>query len=300
MICNDGKVRIGSSSTLAEGEPMFLEVNYRGRWYPVCGHYFWDNNHGAATACRQLGFIDGTANRTHNSYVENAMPVGGCQPHEDLAKCTARGNAWGNFDYRNGFCKVGNQVGVQIVCRKTKRISCTGGVWGDETLCGDGDVKISAASQLASGARVAPEIRWQGRWHPICKTYFADDNHGADRYCQMLGFKRGVVSITNTQFSQDAMPVGNCKEDEELRSCTGGGNSFGRPGAQGCGAGSRVGFVITCHEHWPISRSSCRKAVFAPKMLEKCEDGDVRIAKPAAGTPNDPEVFFDSTTSSVK
>ena len=33
----------------------FRQVSYGGEWYPVCGHWFWDDEHGATTICKLLG-----------------------------------------------------------------------------------------------------------------------------------------------------------------------------------------------------------------------------------------------------
>lgn len=30
-----------------------------GTYHPICGHWFWDNNEGAKSYCKQLGFADG-------------------------------------------------------------------------------------------------------------------------------------------------------------------------------------------------------------------------------------------------
>ena len=33
-----------------------VEIFRDGMWGTVCGHYYWNNNYGAATFCKQLGF----------------------------------------------------------------------------------------------------------------------------------------------------------------------------------------------------------------------------------------------------
>ena len=32
------------------------EVFKDGNWYPVCGHYFWNNHEGAASVCKGMGY----------------------------------------------------------------------------------------------------------------------------------------------------------------------------------------------------------------------------------------------------
>ena len=94
---------------------MYPEVSYKGKWYPICGHYFWDNNdHGANTLCRQLGFSSGNVTKTSAKFSVDAMPVGQCGAGQRLNKCTQGGNAWGNFAYQNGYCKKGTAIGVTV------------------------------------------------------------------------------------------------------------------------------------------------------------------------------------------
>ena len=47
--CVDGDVKLDSSI------PM---IHWNGRWSPICGHYFWDNDNGVYEFCRMLGFDD--------------------------------------------------------------------------------------------------------------------------------------------------------------------------------------------------------------------------------------------------
>ena len=30
-----------------------------GKWRPICGHWFWDNNYGAKAFCKRLGYESG-------------------------------------------------------------------------------------------------------------------------------------------------------------------------------------------------------------------------------------------------
>jgi hypothetical protein len=95
---------------------LYPEVNYRGKWYPVCGHYFWDNDHGATTFCKALGFTKGVRGKRGAKFAVDAMPVGKCRPGQNFKQCNIGGNAWGNFNYRNGWCKKGHGIGVAVKC----------------------------------------------------------------------------------------------------------------------------------------------------------------------------------------
>ena len=93
------------------------EVLFQGKYYPICGHFFWDNDTGATLVCKSLGFKVGKYKSTRVKYDVDAMPVGDCKAGEkDLTKCTGGGNAWGKFDDRNGWCKKGQGVGVEVTC----------------------------------------------------------------------------------------------------------------------------------------------------------------------------------------
>ena len=96
------------------GKAFVPEILFQGRHYPICGHFFWDNNNGATTLCKLLGFKSGTGTKTRDAFDVDAMPVGDCKPGEPLTKCTGGGNAWGKFDDRNGWCKKGTKVGVTV------------------------------------------------------------------------------------------------------------------------------------------------------------------------------------------
>ena len=120
--CVDGDVRVASGTTLGAGKKMYPEVHYKGKWYPVCGHYFWDNHHGATTFCKQLGFTSGTQSRTRAKFKVDAMPVGKCNAGQKFNKCNQGGHAWGNLNYRNGWCKAGKAIGVSV--SRSRALDC--------------------------------------------------------------------------------------------------------------------------------------------------------------------------------
>ena len=109
-------MRAQGGKAVNKGKPFVPEVLYQGKYYPICGHYFWDNDNGATIVCKLLGFESGSYKSTRVKYDVDSMPVGDCKPGEELIKCTGGGNAWGNFDYRDGWCKKGTKVGVKVTC----------------------------------------------------------------------------------------------------------------------------------------------------------------------------------------
>ena len=113
---NDGDVRAASGAAVEAGVAFVPEVLYKSKWYPICGHYFWDNKHGAETICKGLGFPTGTLQKTSKHYDSDAMRVGACKVGEQLRSCTAGGNVWGQLDTSGGRCKKGHRVGITVTC----------------------------------------------------------------------------------------------------------------------------------------------------------------------------------------
>lgn len=135
--------------TSAVNSPATPEVYYGGEWYPICGYYFFDNNVGATTFCKMLGFDVGTVQGKEKigsgphfqsglavpTYNKDAMPVGVCtSPGQALTECTAEGGktSWGNLDYSQvqgggKTCKKGERVAITVTCTggdKTRTASC--------------------------------------------------------------------------------------------------------------------------------------------------------------------------------
>ena len=74
------------------------EVEYNGRWRPICGHYFWNNNNGADLFCQQLnqGYLSGTINKgTVSEYIldTDALKIGQCNKGDSWLRCTGGCNS---------------------------------------------------------------------------------------------------------------------------------------------------------------------------------------------------------------
>ena len=180
-------------------------------------------------------------------------------------------------EYRRGLhlCnEVGNIAEVcehsRLVCEavfkiepvQMERSQC----WDDHTRdCTDGAVRtVDTSRQPVSALNTAatPEVFFSGQWYPICGESFWNNNAGASEVCTRLGFASGRVQTRNadgstdesevakgrTQYSQDAMPVGQCGAGQALQSCTNGGNAWGkldyREGL--CRRGQNVGVKVVC------------------------------------------------------
>lgn len=108
--------RAQDGKTVQEGKAFVPEVLFEGKYYPICGHFFWNGDHGATAVCNLLGFENGKVAITQAKYDVDAMPVGLCKAGEELTKCTGGWNAWGNFAYRGGSCKKGYEIGITVTC----------------------------------------------------------------------------------------------------------------------------------------------------------------------------------------
>ena len=50
-LCRNGDVKISK-----DGTPYFF---WNGKFYPICGHWFWDTKYGAKSFCQKLGYMNG-------------------------------------------------------------------------------------------------------------------------------------------------------------------------------------------------------------------------------------------------
>ena len=99
--CNVGDVKLEK-----DGTPMLF---WKEKWSPICGHYFWDNQHGANTFCKKLGYLSGKqerANRANKKYGEESIQIGRCNKDVDLTECTKK----------KTYCGAKDKVAIRITC----------------------------------------------------------------------------------------------------------------------------------------------------------------------------------------
>eukprot|EP00966_Prymnesium_polylepis_P308768 7135055-Prymnesium_polylepis.1 len=61
-----------------------------------------------------------------------------------------------------------------------------------------------------------------GSWAPICYEKFKDNHHGANTFCQRLGFPSGIAGV-HKGFRTKMPPqlqLGACNAGEDLMNCT--------------------------------------------------------------------------------
>ena len=108
--------RAAGAAMVTSGISFVPEVRFGQDWYPICGHQFWNNNNGASTICKALGFSSGTLQRGQ-PYDLDSMEVGLCNPGQPLDACTGGGNRWGPPS-TSGWCRKGQDAGITVTCLK--------------------------------------------------------------------------------------------------------------------------------------------------------------------------------------
>ena len=89
-------------------------VKIGSTWKPICGHYFWDNDIGAAIFCKKLGYPEGgVLVEEGKPYKEDALYVGRCES-ENITNledgCTKQ-------QKNSSECETGNPVSVKVICK---------------------------------------------------------------------------------------------------------------------------------------------------------------------------------------
>jgi len=202
--CQDGDVRVAVGTSIGANKDMYPEVAYKGKWYPICGHYFWDNNHGATTFCKQLGFNSGVRRHTRVNFNVDAMPVGKCRVGQRFNKCNAGGHAWGNLNYRNGWCNAGAQWGGRGI---GVAIRCIGGK-GRTSSCGAGSCKPSKATAKCPSYCSNFKKSVVGRYASpvITQTGFGSNGATFQLSVNLKGNARNLYSVHGSTFGPLTLP----------------------------------------------------------------------------------------------
>ncbi|XP_071095519.1 uncharacterized protein [Haliotis cracherodii] len=147
----------GASVRLADGGSNYgrVEVNYNGVWGRVCGWYWSDVD--AKIACRQLGFLDGSARPvTENNNTKVWMNYVSCSGSEaSLFECPKYWN------YRWGCSRDAG-----VVCYDT--------------------IRLTRGNQVSVGV---VEVNFNNNWGSICSTGWSDTDVSVA--CKQLGYQNG-------------------------------------------------------------------------------------------------------------
>ena len=68
----------------------YPELNVDGAWISICGHWFWNNDHGATLFCQQLDpkFVIGTVTNINKKLESDAIQIGECMKDDAWLACT--------------------------------------------------------------------------------------------------------------------------------------------------------------------------------------------------------------------
>ena len=72
------------------------EIYQHGKWIPICGHNFWNNNIGATLFCQQLGYETGIVKQEsiaqQVSLPDDGFRIGECKTNDTWGQCTGSCN----------------------------------------------------------------------------------------------------------------------------------------------------------------------------------------------------------------
>ena len=111
-------------------EDKYPEIWYNGKWSPICGHFFGDNDndspdYGASLFCQMLNstYTSGTVLNRDINYIplaSDGMRIGRCTSNDkSLFSCTGGCNdleLGGQCIKEGGKCYAGEIAGVEIKC----------------------------------------------------------------------------------------------------------------------------------------------------------------------------------------
>ena len=117
-------------------------------------------------------------------------------------------------------------------------------------------------------------IYWMDSWVPICGHYFWNNQIGANKFCQKMGYHYGHISGKGERefYDIDSFKVGKCDSDDAWLQCNGGCNDNNIGGLchddvnMNCSAGQPVKLNITCQGN-SSKNTSCEG--IAPKIFKR-------------------------------
>ena len=137
QICSNGDVGL-----VNDGTPFIF---WDSQWFPICGHYFWDNHVGSTLFCKKLGYESGNVHRAENEekYAVDSFRVGFCNEDDEWENCRGGCNDYqaggycGNGDIKdrgngNSGARCEKNYGIKITIKcldwvENNSVSCDGG-----------------------------------------------------------------------------------------------------------------------------------------------------------------------------
>ena len=106
------------------------EIFWNGKWAPICGHFFWDNNNGAKLFCQKMGLLNGKVKGqgSQSLLTDDAIRIGGCSDSDNqLFGCTGGCNdlkVGGHCTNNDGaVCTKGHSTKVEIECYNERMLT---------------------------------------------------------------------------------------------------------------------------------------------------------------------------------
>jgi hypothetical protein len=96
--------KLADASGNQPGDYPWVKHTSDGSFHPLCGHNFWDNDHGATAFCKLAGYSTGSAVKTEIAFGVAAVRVGLCSAGDKLDACTGGQNKW---DAISDWCPAG-------------------------------------------------------------------------------------------------------------------------------------------------------------------------------------------------
>ena len=104
------------------------EIYQNGKWIPICGHWFWNNNKGATLFCQQLGYKIGIVKQESIArqvpLPDDGFRIGQCETNDIWGQCTGGCNdhtiGGTNWLCIKSNCTSGAMAGLKIECSNGK------------------------------------------------------------------------------------------------------------------------------------------------------------------------------------
>ena len=100
------------------------EIYQHGKWIPICGHWFWDNNNGATLFCQQLGYFSGIVKEESIAgqvpLPDDGFRIGECKTNDIWGQCTGSCNDHTTGGTHCSDCRSGAMAGLKIECSNGK------------------------------------------------------------------------------------------------------------------------------------------------------------------------------------
>jgi hypothetical protein len=96
------------------------EIYQNGKWIPICGHWFWNNNKGATLFCQQLGYKIGIVKQESIArqvpLPDDGFRIGECETNDIWGQCTGGCNDHTIGGTHCSDCRSGAMAGLRIEC----------------------------------------------------------------------------------------------------------------------------------------------------------------------------------------